>query len=464
MLDQAAAATELLAASPYITEDRLFARCEPSVAHLYTAFNALNFISGASRLGVLKNLLTAGVKLYHVDSLHAKVVLVDGQHFSLGSQNLTVRGRRINKEASFVSGDESPSEEIRDFFDFIKKSARLITIEDILKMEELIEPWMPKFRKVERGAREIDQEIEKTRLEREEAEQHLKEEESKIRFKKAKEELAKKIQGRMEKERRERMLNALDLFEKVFDQPSNRPVSSLLAKVKTLKNPPKNFFSSTTYTQSLVPVDRDHNFGQLLRSIGVHPKPYFRYLIFNRDTGKLGFVRYAKTQWTFFANGVSPRDLLPVGSHRWKVEIKFDWVRNKDTPSNGTVHLHLAPRWGSEPIHIFSIRFTLSVDGVFLDEPNITEAGILDFVDDYTLDLPEIKMALNNYLPSRITTPFKFEHNKHGKQASDFFDYDSPKTYRIQAHRFGKSAIFSARLYPPAKQKPTLPLALLDLR
>src|SRR4051794_4818619 len=117
MLRCAAKANEVLAASPYVTDARLFNGCGAKVARLYTDFSTLNFIAGASSLRVLKKLLNDGVAIYHVAFLHAKTVLIDGEHFSLGSQNLTVRGRRKNVGANFVAGSDTPSKEVQKFFD-----------------------------------------------------------------------------------------------------------------------------------------------------------------------------------------------------------------------------------------------------------------------------------------------------------------------------------------------------------
>ena len=67
--------------------------------------------------------------------LHAKVILIDSKWFSVGSQNLTRRGRSKNLEASFVSGQDASSADAAAFFKRIHGHARRITLTEIVAME-----------------------------------------------------------------------------------------------------------------------------------------------------------------------------------------------------------------------------------------------------------------------------------------------------------------------------------------
>ena len=95
-------------ASPYVTSRRLLNRCPQEGIELFTDFNAMSFITGASKLEVLKSVVVQGSKVFHVHDLHAKVILIDDLYFSLGSQNLTTKGCKTVK-ASFISGSDSRS-------------------------------------------------------------------------------------------------------------------------------------------------------------------------------------------------------------------------------------------------------------------------------------------------------------------------------------------------------------------
>lgn len=440
MLDQAAAATELLAASPYITEDRLFARCDPSVARLYTAFNALNFISGASRLNVLKKLLTAGVKLYHVDSLHAKVVLVDGTHFSLGSQNLTIRGRRINKEASYLSSSECPSKEVRDFFDAIHESARLITLEDIQKMEELIEPWMPKFRKIEREAGEIDQEIEKARLEREDAERLRKLEASR---KRAQEALAD-----AQRLRDQAMRRAIVIASEVFSK--NFTSSKIIAKVRHLENKSR---------KSLAP-EKKGDFMSLFSAAGARPIWLHRYLIINLDNGMLAYARLAQGRITFFAGGLRTSEKFKFRSENFRVEIKFERDLGRLRRRNIVVNLLSEARSLGT---VGSADFAFSVEGLELQGVDVVlRRGFSTHeLTHQTVEEALRSEELEGFVVRWLTKPFKFQKNLYGENAEEYFGVKTTCKFEVTAIRFRGSVIFSAREFPYRKKPAVVPDAIL---
>ena len=74
-------------------------------ARIYTRFDVPLFASGGSSLDQLEALLSAGHQLFKIDDLHAKVVMDETSFVTIGSQNLTKRGKLHNKEltASFTS-------------------------------------------------------------------------------------------------------------------------------------------------------------------------------------------------------------------------------------------------------------------------------------------------------------------------------------------------------------------------
>lgn len=153
--DATGSASTIYAASPYVTCQRLFRDYPDGAdARVYLDFSAIHFISGASSLKVLKKLCDSGVKLYSVPHLHAKVVLIDQKHFSVGSQNLTVRGRRTNLEASFIAGSTTPPQEVMDFFTKLHTQATPIDAADLDQMQTLVAPWIRKFRGLEKAGKD----------------------------------------------------------------------------------------------------------------------------------------------------------------------------------------------------------------------------------------------------------------------------------------------------------------------
>lgn len=436
MLEHAAEAREILAASPYITDRRLFKRCDTECARLYTNFSALNFIVGASSLQALKKLLSSGVTIYHVGFLHAKVVMVDGEHFSIGSQNLTVRGRRKNVEASFVAGSDTPSQEVQSFFKRIDENAQLISMQDILEMEKLIVPWIRKFKEIERASIGIDHQVELARLAREEEE----------RAKRAALELAqRKAVNLVSAERSEMMKRALSLSKVFFDQTKPTATNHLIASVRKLIN--TGLWRDETTTNSLVPIYRKRNFEELLTAVGISPKSFSRYLVINIEDGKLGLVRFAKTQWTFFGAGVVSTEQLSVGGSTWRVEVEFDWTPAGTLLRNGVAHLRSCYDGGPR---VASAGFAFSVTGIELSDLAIftqSQLGAWSFLlKNRKIDVAKTKTALKSYLLKHLTEPFKFKRNLYGKQAFDFFGQHT--VYQIQAHRIGQTAVFSARRYP----------------
>lgn len=455
MIERGTTAHEILVSSPYVTDARLFKKCESEVAVLYTDFSALLFITGASSIYLLKKLATRGIRIFHVESLHAKVVMINGEHFSLGSQNLTVRGRRKNIEASFVSGDGTQTKEIREFFDEIQGKARQVSIQEINEMEKLVKPFARKFKELEKEARGIDLFLDAKRKLREKIKRRMKaalekkkREEREARMR-AEEAARKAAEQSAKNERSERMKRAMADFEKFFRKGDEVKSSRLNAKVKVLTNHPKDFmFGRTTKTQSLVPVDRSQNFEQLLKSISVTPLRYYRYLIVDRTSGKLGFVRFAKGQWTFFASGVRPNEKVKIVGIPWEAEISFDWRHGGNQSKNGDVHLYVTPLGSDARIRFASAGFTFSVSGVQLEK--------LEIAPDETLKrvkyMPKVRdfdpqtalEPMQDFLMRHLTKPFKFSTNSIGKQAGDFFGGTESSTYTIQAHRLGNHAVFSA--------------------
>jgi hypothetical protein len=436
MLESAAEANEILAASPYVTDARLFSGCDAKCARLYTDFSTLNFIAGASSLRILKKLLNDGVAIYHVAFLHAKAVMVDGEHFSLGSQNLTVRGRRKNVEANFVAGSDTPSNEVRKFFDRLHQDARPVSMSDILEMEKRIGPLIREFKEIERTSAGVDHDVELARLAREEEE----------RVKRAEEERAKQETA----ERSALMKRALSRNKHFFDRSKTNAGNHLLASVRKLTrtlNPFEIYSIGDGTTDSLVPVDRKRSFEGLLRAIGKWPQRLSRYLLINEEDGKLGFVRYAKTRWTFFGSGVAPEEQIKVCGNTWSVRIVFDWTHEATMQRNGVIILQITNRPNHKKGTTVSTGFAFSVNGVEMEESIISggeKPSILEIMWRKR-DVKATEALLKDYLERHLTEPFMFKEKLTGLQAFNFFGHRHPVTYRIQAHLFGDTAIFSSR-------------------
>ena len=122
-------------------------RCE-----IYTVCSIENFASGASSVQTFRELLEAGYKLFHIDGLHAKVVVVPNQYATVGSQNLTPAGSR-NHEVSVGLSSAEDVEKLHVSIARWRAESRSIDLNEIRDIESHLAP-------VERGMQKLLDEIE----------------------------------------------------------------------------------------------------------------------------------------------------------------------------------------------------------------------------------------------------------------------------------------------------------------
>ncbi|MBI1913359.1 MAG: phospholipase D family protein [Planctomycetes bacterium] len=121
-------AKEVVAFSPYITTsavtDALAEKGEE--CSLYTVVSVENYASGSSKLSCLKKLREAKVKIYHLDTLHAKVLLVPRTLVTVGSQNMTAGGT-TNQEATVIWQDAKAAERAEKEVEVWRTAGKLVT-------------------------------------------------------------------------------------------------------------------------------------------------------------------------------------------------------------------------------------------------------------------------------------------------------------------------------------------------
>lgn len=117
-----AAAKRVVAFSPFITRcavTEALAKRGPT-CQLYTVVTVENYASGGSSVSCLRRLFDAKVQIYHLDDLHAKILLIPDELVTIGSQNMT-GGGTTNREASVVWKDEKAAkqtwQEVRAWMD-----------------------------------------------------------------------------------------------------------------------------------------------------------------------------------------------------------------------------------------------------------------------------------------------------------------------------------------------------------
>jgi len=391
---------------------------------LYLDFSARHFISGASSLSVLKALHQSKVQLYHAQHLHAKVVLINTTWFSVGSQNLTTRGQKKNLEASFIAGSDASSAEVLAFFKRVHKQARPITLGEIEAMEKLVSPWLAKFEAISDAATEIDSTIA----------------------------AAWRARQRAAALAALRMRKARSQLKRFLKNSESDAKNHLIAATRTINHP---WTGSLVYgigkesTESLVPVDPRQNFETLFKGTGLRPRQLHRYLLVNEDTGQLGFVRFAKTRWTFFADGVSRSGTVRLGEHELRLDIHFDWEPSKKSPRNGVVTLHTCDD-REEGSVIAKVDFALSSTGVELGEMECTgrDSALAAELAKPSKPGESARASLKKALFRQLTEPFVFKHNLIGREALRFFGHRAK--FRVQRHLIGQSVIFSVRQISPS--------------
>ena len=147
--------------SPYITSRtaELVLECAPPErCEVHTVFSAESFASRASSLQTLELLCNRKVSLFDVPRLHAKVIIVEGQFASIGSQNLTSKGV-TNREATVAVTSPGDVAAIETLVQPWIKLRTPISAAMIAKMKTLLPALERQAKELQRQAEEIDREV-----------------------------------------------------------------------------------------------------------------------------------------------------------------------------------------------------------------------------------------------------------------------------------------------------------------
>lgn len=165
------ASTPITILSPYITGDcalRLV-KGKPG-ARVYTLFEPFVFATGGSSIDSIAELVKEpGCEVFHLDRLHAKVVMDEETFASLGSQNVTHAGSNKNLELSVCLTGDDAREEVRKRIEPWLNEARLVTqgmVDDMVKALPALEAAFNGFYAVcQQHQREIDSNEQQRQLE-----------------------------------------------------------------------------------------------------------------------------------------------------------------------------------------------------------------------------------------------------------------------------------------------------------
>jgi len=368
---------KVIAFSPYITSPiaEKALQCDSmSSCDLYTQFNAEIFINRSSSLSALRKLLISGYEIYYLQNLHAKIVLVDDDFASIGSQNITQNGT-INKESNIILTDTNSIGEIK--FEIKKwiSERKKITSEMIDEMEEIIEPYLKAY---ELMLEEIEGPEKKIFLHQEERD---------------------KVSERLAlRENIDRLLK------------STKTISTRINEIEKYSETKDDYY--TTY--SLMPINKSENLTKWEIGGKVYSlKKSFRYICLNLMTGNFGWARVFKTRITFFANSVSWEDSISLNGR--KCDIAFTALQNNDK----NIEVKVTPHFSSSTIvlHGRFDLFCLSDIQILQQKSNLPELvpSVLNWIENNLNDFADT-ISVN------LLKPFKYKHNLTGNKAHTFFE------------------------------------------
>jgi len=134
---------EVIIVSPYLTDptaNSVLDKAPESGTRIYTLFDLRNFLLRASSFKAVKRMFDNDMEVYHIDKLHAKMIIIPDRFASIGSQNLTTNGTR-GREASVVFTDPDKVHQIAKEFEAWESDAIQITQE----MMDLAEEYLSYF-------------------------------------------------------------------------------------------------------------------------------------------------------------------------------------------------------------------------------------------------------------------------------------------------------------------------------
>jgi len=171
--------TPLTILSPYLSgnDARLLVANKPS-ARIYTLFDLEVFASGASSLDLVASLVTNGSQVFHLENLHAKVVMNEDGFVCLGSQNLTRRGKSKNRELSVHLFGDTARSQARELVEPWLKEAKQITPDMVADMKAslvIAQEAYQQFKKTCADQHKVMEENERERDESQRAKRRLRE-------------------------------------------------------------------------------------------------------------------------------------------------------------------------------------------------------------------------------------------------------------------------------------------------
>ncbi len=341
--------------SPYITSKAEDVLENAKDCEIYTDFSIENFAFGSSSLSTIKNLINKGFKVYSIQNIHAKIVLVTDTFVSIGSQNLTNQGTQ-NKEATFTSDDLEvvqfiESELKENWFNHLKE----ITLEVVEILEKELKPLIVKRKKLNNEVEKVKESFEKKEKEQETEKQ--------------------------------RSLNYLGLRHNIGR--IKRDGFGIQGKIKDKEQKyftQDSYYSKLSYVQTFEADSRDKNLlmWRVRNDSPILLEKTFRYLAVIEDIGKLGWARIMEKSITYVGQEFSVDEAISIELPNFfnikvplKLGIKANWdistlrdynleifLSDRTTEIFETNFCHIRVFFDLNLINIFSMEFSRDIIGL----------------------------------------------------------------------------------------------------
>jgi small subunit ribosomal protein S16 len=215
-----------------------------------------------------------------------------------------------------------------------------------------------------------------------------------------------------------------------------------IAEIRTLNN--QGEWGEITTTSSLVPTDAT-SMTDWPYPDNITFKKFHRYILVNRDTGKIAWARIAKTRITYYCNSIQWPDAIIIGGRSWNVTYRAIWDDIEADQSNLSIKLTVP--YSSDDATL-TIRTWFNLTDIDILDSTIAAtsqrdkdscASLESFIGIQEMDFKEI--ILNH-----ISQPFKYTSKLVGVQASQFFEA-THGIYRVRAGLLNKHPIISVEKY-----------------
>ncbi len=441
--------------SPYLTSntaENVISRAEPNDAEIYTTFLAENFAAGASSIRTLRSLLEEGYDIYHLPNLHAKVVLTE-EYASIGSQNLTTGGTR-NREISVALTDERDLKSLRSQMARWFVDRFPVTIDMVADMEELL-PSLRKLHKdfekaVQAANLEMASKAETREAERQawEEEQERKELERQIAAQRQLQVEAEE-QKRLELERRLLAEQQLRAALEARSEPMRMAIRS--AEVRSAERifcelVTKGRYKDGDWIGSYGTLERyfkDESFLEWSIESDVTPAQSHsltkrnRYLIMLLNNGRLAWPALNIGQITDFGVNTNAADPMRIGNHNYLIRLELPSDETSLQEFNVVAKVGPVSKNGTGGLPGIVVRgyFSLSdftiVDFDFDPEAETVFRGTSELYRFIEND----SSAIRNSIIKELLEPFRFEKNRAGINAHEYFNGQGSLFY-LQLHEF----------------------------